>query len=108
MINVGAAYGSDTELARRLLLKVAEEHPVVLDDPPPVATFEGFGDSTLDLVLRAYLPTLQNRLQTTTELHTAINREFEVAGIEIAFPQQDIHLRGVPDAIRVIHKNDKS
>ena len=96
VINVGVAYGTDTVQARSLLLKVAQEHPNVLEDPPPVATFQGFGDSALDLILRTYLPNLDNRLNTITELHEAIDREFKLAGIEISFPQRDLHLRTIP------------
>jgi potassium efflux system protein len=93
VINVGAAYGSDTEKARELLLKVAAEHPLIMDDPAPLATFEGFGDSTLNLVLRCYLPDFANRLNTIHELHVAVDKAFKEAGIEIAFPQMDIHFR---------------
>ena len=96
VINVGVAYGSDTLLARSLLLQVARKHPAILDDPAPIATFEGFGDSTLDLILRCYLPSLDDRLRTVTELHEAIDREFKAAGIEIAFPQRDLHVRALP------------
>jgi len=39
------------------------------------------------------LPHLDNRLAVITELHTAINKRFKEAGIEIAFPQRDLHLR---------------
>ena len=52
VITVGVAYGSDTQKARELLLKVAGEHPIVMEDPAPLATFEGFGDNALNLVLR--------------------------------------------------------
>ena len=96
VINVGIAYGSDTERARKLLLEVARSHPETMDDPAPFATFEGFGDSSLALVLRCYLPNLQNRLEVVHELHTKIDRVFKEAGIEIAFPQRDLHLRTVP------------
>jgi potassium efflux system protein len=92
-ITVGVAYGSDTEEARRIMLDVAADHERVLDDPAPMASFEQFADSSLNLVLRAYLPDLENRLGTITELHTEINRRFASAGIEIAFPQQDLHFR---------------
>jgi potassium efflux system protein len=93
VIPVGVAYGSDTEKARQLLLEIAEQHPLVLDDPAPFTTFEAFGDSTLDLMLRCYLPDLDNRLKTITELNESIDRRFKEAGIEIAFPQRDIHIR---------------
>ncbi len=98
VINVGIAYGSDTERARNLLLKIAREHPLLLKDPEPVASLEGFGDSALNLVLRAFLPSFENRLNTIHALHTAIHREFAAAGLEIPFPQRDLHIRSlVPD-----------
>jgi len=91
VITVGVAYGSDTQKARELLLKVAREHPIVMEDPAPLATFEGFGDHALNLVLRAYLPNFDNWVINKTELHTAIDKAFREAGITIAFPQSDIH-----------------
>ncbi|SMP73759.1 potassium efflux system protein [Neorhodopirellula lusitana] len=98
VVEVGLAYGADTELARELLLKAANDHPLVLKDPASVASFEGFGDNSLNLLLRAFLPTLDNRLQVITELHTAINRSFRAAGLEIAYPQRDLHIRTVANA----------
>ena len=98
VINVGISYGSDTETARNLLLKIAREHPRLLADPAPMASFEEFGASSLNLVLRAFLPTFENRLNVIHELHTAIHREFRAAGLEIPFPQQDLHIRSItPD-----------
>lgn len=93
VVNVGAAYGTDTDLAREILVSVAQDHPVVMEEPKPMATFEEFADSSLNLVLRAYVPDLDSRLRTITELHTEIDRRFVEAGIEIAFPQQDVHLK---------------
>ena len=92
VINVGIAYGSDTELARELLLQTAREHPEILVDPAPIATFEGFGDNALNFVLRCYLPNLDNRLATINELHMAIDKALREAGITIAFPQRDVHM----------------
>ena len=98
LINVGIAYGSDTELAQELLLKVADEHPLTLEEPRSLATFEGFGDNSLNFVLRTFLPSMENRLHVIHELHSAIDREFRAAGIEISFPQRDLHIRTVPDS----------
>ena len=95
VVSVGIAYGSDTTLATNLILKVAQEHPLVLDEPAPRVTFEEFGASSLNYVLRAFLPDMENRLQVIHEFHIAIDREFREAGIEIAFPQQDVHVRSV-------------
>ncbi len=97
-IDVGIAYGSDVERARELLLQIASEHPEVLKDPAPFAMFQRFEDSTLHMVLRCYLPNLDKRLATIHELHSAIHSRFKEAGIEIAFPQRDIHIQ-TPDNI---------
>lgn len=98
-VPVGVAYGSDTVEARRILTEIAEAHPVVLDDPAPLISFEAFADSTLNLSLRCYLPNMENRLKTITEIHEEIDRRFKEAGLEIAFPQRDLHLRSVPDEL---------
>lgn len=99
VINVGIAYGSDVDKAKELLLQVCTDHPLTLDDPAPRATFEGFGDNTLNFVIRTYLPDLDNRLAVIDALHTNINRAFRDAKIEIAFPQRDLHLRSVDPTV---------
>jgi potassium efflux system protein len=91
-IPVGIAYGSDVTLALKLMQESAEENSNVLKDPAPVLTFDGFGDNTLNLTLRVYLPSIENRLRTVTEINHAINRKFNEAGVVIAFPQRDVHL----------------
>ncbi len=101
VINVGVAYGSETEQARNLLLNIAQDHPLLMKDPPPQATFEGFGDSSLNLVLRAYLPGFENRLNVIHELHTAIHEQFTAAGLEIPFPQRDLHVRSIDPRCRL-------
>jgi potassium efflux system protein len=107
VINVGLAYGSDTDRARELLLQAAKDHPLILDDPPSIATFEGFGDNSLNLVLRTYLPTLENRLEVIHELHTAIDQAFRKEGLEIAFPQRDLHVRTFPAALGIALDGDR-
>ena len=93
VIEVGVAYGTDPDLARDLLLKVARESPRVLDTPKPVALFEKYADSVLVFSLRVYHPKISDRLRGLHELNTAIQREFNQAGIKFAFPQRDLHLR---------------
>lgn len=95
-VKVRVAYGSDTELACQLLRDAAAECPAVLETPGPIAFFESFGDSTLNLVLHTFLPTLDLRIETMHKLHTMIAVKFKEAGLEIAFPQQDIHVRSLP------------
>jgi potassium efflux system protein len=95
VLNVGIAYGSDTRLAADLLMRIAKEHPLVLEEPPPRVTFEAFGDNSLNFVVRCYLPDLDNRLDVIHDLHMAVDAAFRRAGIEIAFPQRDIHIRSI-------------
>jgi len=71
-------------------------------------TFEGFGDNALTLLIRCYLDSLEFRLLTVTELHTAINKKFNDAGIAIAFPQRDIHLDTTHPLEVRIRKDDDS
>ena len=99
IVNVGVAYGTDANRVLEVIHRVATEHPVVLEDPPPLVTFESFGDSSLNFVLRAYLPNLDNRLLTISELHTTIHNDLARAGIEIPFPQRDLHVRSLPAAV---------
>lgn len=93
VITVGVEYGADTRKAMSLLQQAAAEHPRVMTDPEPIITFEGFGDNSLTLVLRFYLDSLDFRLSVITDMHQAIDDKFRAAGIGIAFPQRDIHLR---------------
>ncbi len=92
MVVVGVAYGTDVERAHDLMREAAQEHPLVLKDPKPVLTFEGLGDSSLTLILRAFIDDLDYRLATITDLHKAIYRKFQQEGICVAFQQRDLHL----------------
>jgi len=90
---VGVAYGSDTRRATKLLREICESNSHVLTDPSPLITFEEFADSSLKIMLRFYLGSLDNRLDAIHEMHTAIHERFAEEGIEIAFPQLDLHFR---------------
>lgn len=96
VIPVGVAYGSDTEQARALLLEAAIEEARVLKDPKPEAFFTAFGDSTLNLELRLHVASMADRLEVTHKVNTAIAAKFKTAGLEIAFPQLDVHLHRAP------------
>ncbi|MEO1574996.1 MAG: mechanosensitive ion channel domain-containing protein, partial [Pseudomonadota bacterium] len=95
-LNIGVAYGSDTERVRDLLESVATEHPEVITKgpaPPPRALFMGFGDSALDFELRVWIRNIEKRFGVTSDLNFAIDRAFRDHAIEIPFPQRDLHLR---------------
>lgn len=95
VIPVGIAYGSDTRRAHDLLMAAAHDHHNVLDEPEPTARFVAFGESSLDFELRIYIPHPDFFLETRHEMLMEIDRLFRDAGIEIAFPQRDIHIRDI-------------
>ncbi len=95
IVPVGIAYGSDTDLAESILHKVAREAEHVLPDPEPKVLFLEFGDSSLNFELRVHVPSIDYFLKVRHDLNKAIDREFRQAGIEIAFPQRDIHVRSI-------------
>lgn len=92
-IIVGVAYGSDTELVRDTLREVALAHPRVLKQPEPWIIFNDFGSSTLDFILRVWVEDIDFALSTVSDLRFAVDRAFRERGIEIAFPQLDLHIR---------------
>ncbi len=86
-------------LSKILLNKICKDNPKVLSDPPTIITFEGFGDSSLTFVIRVFVANLDDRHAVMDELHTSIDKEFKQAGIEIAFPQRDLHLRSIDQSL---------
>lgn len=96
IIPVGVAYGSDTGKVRDALLKVANEHPGVLEDPPPSAVFRGFGDSALNFELRCFLEEVEKAIGVTSDLCFSIDDVFRNEGIEIPFPQREVHFKQGP------------
>ncbi len=95
IIDIGVAYGSDTTRVREVLLQCASENPHVLKQPPPYVVFRNFGDSSLDFQLRCFLSDVDHFLRVPSDLRFAIDEAFREAGIEIPFPQRDLHVKSV-------------
>ena len=91
-VNVGIAYGSDTDKAREIMLDILKGHKKVLERPSPQVLFLGFGDSSLDFELRAFISNFDDRFPVIDNLHNDINKALEGAGISIPFPQRDLHI----------------
>jgi potassium efflux system protein len=92
VINVGIAYGSDVEQALKLLEELIVKHQDVIDDPPSRVLFTELGDSSLILVARCFIRSVDDRMKVVSELHRAIYARFNEAGLVFAFPQLDVHL----------------
>ncbi|PLX95572.1 MAG: hypothetical protein C0621_03470 [Desulfuromonas sp.] len=100
VLPVGVAYGSDMTLVLKILKEVAQNHPLVLKAPEPSQIFTGFGDSSLDFELRVWMREVKYRLQVKSELGQAIDARFRQEGVEIPFPQRDLHVRSIPEGWR--------
>ncbi len=95
VIPVGIAYGSDVELAQQVMIDTVKSTPMVLEDPEPSVLMLGFGDSSLNFSIRVFVSELSNRLPVTHDLHFRLLLALREHGIEIPFPQRDIHVRSV-------------
>ncbi|MGD8576671.1 MAG: mechanosensitive ion channel, partial [Thiohalophilus sp.] len=99
VIPVGVAYGSNTQKVKDILLQVASENPEVISDgsaPEPYVLFREFGDSSLNFELRCYIKNIDRRLRVVSEMNFAIDAAFRDSGIEIPFPQRDLHVKDWP------------
>ena len=92
-VDVGVAYGSDTVLVQRLLLDIAAGQEHVRKTPPPSVAFTNFGGSSLDFTLYVFVDNVDNGLAVQSAIRHSINRVFTENGIEIPFPQVDVHMR---------------
>jgi len=102
-VPIGVAYGTDVGQLRELLLEVAMNHTLVIRDgakvSPPKVLFRSFGDSSLNFELRCFIRLVDRRLDTLSELNFAIERALREAGIQIPFPQRDLHVRSLDPSI---------
>ncbi len=97
-VKVGVGYGTDPDLAHRLLRQAAAECPMIVSTPPPLTVFMGFGASNLDFELRACVGKFNDRVSASNELHARIVALFAAAGVSIDYDQIDVRLIGSPPA----------
>ncbi len=100
-IEMGVAYGSDVREVQRLLLEVARGQPTALALPEPVVVMTGFGDSSLDFSIRFWIRDADAAPVAKSEACIRILEVLREAGIEIPFPQRDLHLRSVPERLNI-------
>ncbi len=92
-IEVGVSYGSDLDLVLKSLKEVALENEKVLDNPAPDVLLTEFGDSSWNMKLRIWIDNPKGHHFIQSEINCAIVRKFRERGIEIPFPQRDLHVR---------------
>ena len=95
---VGVAYGSDVDTVRATLLACATPDAGLCADPEPRVRFRAFLDSSLKFELLFWIEDPATRGRVLDVMHTRVYNAFREAGIEIPFPQQDVHVRALPPA----------
>ncbi len=93
-IPVGVSYKEDPKIVREVLLQVAEENEGVLKRPPADVLFKEFGESSLNFILRVWTREYINKPWILkSQLYFATFEKFKEKGIEIPFPQRDLHIK---------------
>jgi potassium efflux system protein len=95
VIPISIAYGSDVELAHKVMIEAVRATPLVLDEPAPGVVFSGFGESGLVFSVRVFVSELGNRLPVTHNLHVNLEKMLRENNIEIPFTQRDIRIRPI-------------
>lgn len=99
-LRLGVSYDSDPKTVRDLLLQIAAQHSDVLSDPAPEVIFRDFGDSSLDFELRVWtIRQVQTPSRLRSDLYFAVFEALQNAGIEIPFPQRDLHVRSISEPL---------
>lgn len=91
-IPIGVAYDSDLKVVMDTVMQVVKAQPDILSYPEPSFFFMNFGASSLDFELRIWIQDLDKALGIMTRVRLAINEAFKEKGIEIPFPQSEIHV----------------
>jgi len=96
-VEVGVAYGSDTKLVTEILLRCAMKNEKISSNPTPFVRFNNFGDSSLDFQLFFWVKEPFLVEHTKSMLRYAIDDEFRKNGVQIPFPQRDLHIKSNPN-----------
>lgn len=90
---MGISYKSNIKKAKEVLLAIMTQHPMVLKDPAPFVGVESLGDSSVNLAVRPYC-TPENYWDVYFDIYEAGKIALDEAGVEIPFPQVDVHMKG--------------
>ncbi len=94
-VDIGIAYGSDLDKAIKLAVELMENHPKILKNPAPSVVITALADSSINLQLRAWVKT-EEYWEVRGDLIKGIYEIYMKEGIEIPFPQMDVHIKEMP------------
>jgi len=98
-VNVGVAYGTDPNRVLQLLMDVTRSTDGIADRPEPTILFVGFGANSLDFAIRSWTNNFDEWVKIRSALTVRVHDALKDAGIEIPFPQHDLHLRSVSPGV---------
>jgi small-conductance mechanosensitive channel len=102
-VPVGVSYEADMEQAERLMLEAAKSCERVLASPPPVVWMKGFGESSVDFTIHCWIQDPEEGVgNVQSAVLKKVWRAFKDNGVEIPFPQRDIHLRSSEQIDRLL------
>ncbi|TVQ83011.1 MAG: mechanosensitive ion channel family protein [Micavibrio sp.] len=93
VVSVGVSYDADPETVREVLLSCASNNPLALAEPEPSVVFKDFGDSALIFDVRFFVENVSDMMKGASQARFDIWYALKEKGIEIPFPQRDIHIR---------------
>ena len=105
-LQVGIAYGEDIRRARDVLLEVAKDFHLCLDDPPPLIILQGFGDSSIDIQFSVWAAR-ENYLDVRNGIHERVKEAFDRAGVEIPFPHLSLYAGSRTNPLPVTITNEQ-
>ena len=90
-VTVGVGYNDNLQQAREILLRIANDEPLVLDDPAPVVRVLNLGESSVDLVLQAFVAN-GDFIEARSRVVEAVHNQLIANGLSIPYPQRDLHV----------------
>ena len=91
-VPISVSFGSDVQAVQTLLIETALQHPLVLAEPQPLAPIVNFGQFTIDYIVLAWVADAKDRAQVASELRMTYWNALKENGIEVPYPQSDIHV----------------
>ncbi len=104
----GVAYGSDPHKVKDLFEKELRNHPDIIQNPEPKVFFQDLGESSLDFRLLFWTSNFSEWIRIRSDIIFSVHDILKKEGIEIPFPQRDLHLRSVDHQIEIVNKTKKS